>query len=162
MACTAHLTSLHVLWTRCRNCLLWIIHACAQTTAHTEEWIEEWTASYKEMERSSKIKEEGITAEGHFLRPLTAGETPTKSIWKGKKLDVGGRCDVKRSPVTPQPPPPHAFIKILQFLKWFFFFHPHSKNALRHIIFTRGRRQWRADGSVSVCSRAAGRPSQTH
>lgn len=50
---------------------VWIIHACAQACAHTEEWIEEWIASYKEMERSSKIKEEGITAEaiswGHWL-----------------------------------------------------------------------------------------------
>lgn len=116
---------------------VWIIHACAQTTAHTEEWIEEWTASYKEMERSSKIKEEGITAEGHFLRPLTAGETPTKSIWKGKKLDVGGRCNVKRSPVTPQPPPPHAFIKILQFLKWFFFSPPLEKCFTSHYFHQR-------------------------
>lgn len=101
------------------------------------------------MERSSKIKEEGITAEGHFLRPLTAGKTPTKSIWKGKKWD--GVCNEKGSPVTPPTTPtPHLH----QFLKWNLF---HWKNAFYHIISSRGRRQWRSDGSISVCSGAAGR-----
>lgn len=115
---------------------VWIIHACAQACAHTEEWI----ASYKEMERSSKIKEEGIRAEGHFLRSLTAGETPAKSIWKGKKWDGG--YNEKGSPVTPpQPPPPHASIRILQFLKWNLF---PWKKSLHYIIFTRGRGRWRA------------------
>lgn len=52
-------------------------------------------------------------------------------------------------PNHPHPTPSSGFFNLWSLFHW--------KNALHHIIFTRGRRWWRADGSISVCSRAAGR-----